>query len=385
MNYINASQDAKIEKSFEQLFDYFRSTNLQSEEYFVALYLLYLYYKEIDLTSVEYDYIASFNTTNIDSQSRLLNKDQVFELNQVFRPALEILGINVQNVSNGIFKNIDHKILEDNFPRIFDRLLYRLLKSQGRFSGEIIMPEELSRFMCSLVELPANAKIYNPFAGLASIGVLFDGGQDYIGQELNHRTWAIGALRILVHDNNHSHFIHGDSIQEWIGSQEFDLIISNPPFGLRLKHIVDGHFGRIRSAELFIVENGLAALKQKGKMILCVPKGLLFELGTEQNFRMHLIENDLLEMVISLPSGLLMNAGLATAIIVINKDKKEKGKVRFVEAKSFVESSPSKEKKLDHHKLNSVIWNSIDTEVLRIVSNETIAANDFNLNVPRYN
>lgn len=404
MNYIFPSQDAEIEKSFEQVFDYFRSTSLQREEYFVALYLLYVYYKKIKIEITLIDYIVQFNKTDIYSHSRSLNKDQVFQLNEFFRPALEVLDTSGQEAIYAIFKRIDHKIFDSNFSEIFDRLLNRLSKSQGRFSGEFMMPEELSRFMYGLAKLPSNAKVYNPFAGAASFAVYLNGEQAYLGQEISRTAWAIGAMRILVNEREVvSSFVLGDSLNDWNPTsvskdtdqldllnspnekEEFDLIISIPPFGLRLNHQINGHFGPYRFAELFLIENGLVALKQKGKMILCVPQGFLFgQSAAEQNLRMHLIDNDILEMVISLPSGMFMNTGVATAIIVINKDKKEKGKVRFVEAKSFVELSPSKEKKLNDYKLNTAIRNSIDTEVLRIVPNETIAANDFNLNVPRY-
>jgi len=48
--------------------------------------------------------------------------------------------------------------------------------------------------------LPSGAKVYNPFAGLASFGVFLDGGQHYFGQEYNSTTWAIGYLRILAYE-----------------------------------------------------------------------------------------------------------------------------------------------------------------------------------------
>ena len=56
------------------------------------------------------------------------------------------------------------------------------------------------RFICGLFELPEGAKVFNPFAGLASFGVNLDKGQDYFGQELNQKTWALGALRLMAYE-----------------------------------------------------------------------------------------------------------------------------------------------------------------------------------------
>lgn len=404
-NYISSNQVAEIENRFEQLFDFFRSTSLRREEYFVALYLLYVYCKRVDLSVKVFNDNSDINVTlsELNSHSLSLDTEQAKKLNDTFKPILEKLGQRGLQVANDILSDIDRNVLNDNFSEIFDRLLYRLSKSQGRFSGEFILPIELSRFMCGLAKLPANAKVYNPFAGLASFAVFLDGGQDYLGQEINLTTWAIGTLRIMASEREGvSSFVLGDSINDWNPTtvykhtkpedffnnapekEKFDLIISNPPFGLRLQHQYSSRFGPIRSAEHFLIENGLDALKFNGKMILCVPQGFLFRAGSEQNLRNYLIENDLLEMVISLPGGMLMNTGATTAIIVINKNKNDKGKVRFVDAKNFVESSTSREKKLNDYKLNSAIRNSTDSDVLRIVSNETIAAYDFKLNVPRY-
>lgn len=404
ISYTNTNYLLEVENHFEQLFHFFSSTSIRREEYFVALYLLYIYYKKIDLTVIDVNDKPTIQVrlTSLNSHSLSLDTEQAKKLNDTFKPILEKLGQRGLQIANDILSNIDRNVLNDNFSEIFDRLLYRLSRSQGRFSGEFILPLELSRLMCGLAQLPANAKVYNPFAGLASFAVFLDGGQDYLGQEINLTTWAIGTLRIMASEREGvSSFVLGDSLNDWNPTTEykhskpedffsnppenekFDLVISNPPFGLRLQHQYSSRFGPIRSAEHFIIENGLDALKFNGKMILCVPQGFLFRKGSEQNLRNYLIENDLLEIVISLPGGMLMNTGASTAIIVISKEKKEKGKVRFVDAKNFIESS-SREKKLNDYKLNSSIRNSTDSDVLRIVSNETITAYDFNLNVPRY-
>lgn len=405
MSFNIRNQIIELESRFDQLFDFFHSTNLKREEYFVALYLLYVYQRKIDLVvSVSNSsQNIEINLSDLNSQSLTLDSGQTKKLNDAFKPLLEKIGEHGLLIVGDILSGVDRNALKEVFPEIFDRLLYKLAKSQGRFSGEYIMPMELSRFMCSIAELSPNAKIYNPFAGLASFGIFLDGGQEYLGQEINSTTWALGALRILAHEREGvSKFVLGDSINDWnptrtyksnkpedillysSDKEKFDLIISEPPFGMRISNHLDGMFGSIKTYEHFLIEHGLKDLNQNGKMILCFPQGLLFRSGSEQNLRHYLIENDLLEMVISLPGGLLMNTGIPVVILLINKNKKQKGKVKLVDASKFVEASKSREKKLNDYALTSSIHKSVDSDVIKIVSNETIAEFDYNLNVPRY-
>jgi type I restriction enzyme M protein len=79
-----------------------------------------------------------------------------------------------------------------------------------------------------------------------------------------------------------------------------------------------------------------------------------------------------------------MNTGIPVVVLVINKAKREKGLVRFINAKKFVEDSSSREKRLNDYALNSVVRSSKESDALRIVSNDTIRNLGFNLNVPRY-
>lgn len=394
----------EIESRFKQLFEFFHKSNLRSEEHFVALYILFIYWKRLDIN------IGIYNNSNIkvilpelENHSKTLNSEQANKLNDFFRIILEKLDRRSIEDIKDILSGIDHDVLSDNFSQIFDKLLYDLTKYSSRLSGEFTLPLEISRFMCNLVQLPLNGKVYNPFAGLASFAVFLDSSQNYLGQELNLSTWAIGTLRVLANERKGlSNLILGDSFTNWNPTnlnnntrqkdfisyfpdkEKFDLIISNPPFGLRNLPRYDSRFGTVRSVEHFLIENSLDSLNEKGKMIFYVTQGFLFRNGSEHNIRKYLIENDLLEMVISLPSGMLMNTGVLTSIVVISKQKKEKGKVRFIDAVSFVESSNQRNKKLNDIKLDSEIYNSKDSDVLRIVSNETIAKYDFNLNVPRY-
>lgn len=285
-----------------------------------------------------------------------------------------------------VIDSVDSKILENNFLEIFDYILYQFLKSLGKFSGEFILPIELSRFMINIANPKDNARIYNPFAGAASFGVLAPEQSNYIGQEINKTTWVVGVLRLLALNSFHSKsLILGDSIKQWNPtSQEFDLIIASPPFGVRLPFGVSGKLGTIRNFENFTIEKGLDDLKSDGKLVILVSESFLFSSGQIANLRYHLIDNDLIESVISFPNGILHHTAIKTSVLVINKAKKNKGFINFIIADDFVITGTNRSKILKDLELVEIIAKRKESSFLKKISIDDIKSHDSVLDCQRY-
>lgn len=370
------------------MFDILRSETISSEDYHVMLFLLSAYKDGLISPDAlrEKPILIQSLLANINDTDKELSK-QYFPILQSFEPIVTRLSERgLASIIQALYA-INKKVLSNNFPNIFDSVLYRIAQSQGRYGGEFIQPVELTRFICALAELPEKSSVFNPFAGLASFGVYLGQGQNYFGQELNQKTWALGALRIMAYERpGTSRYVCDDSILHWPApSKKFDLIVANPPYGMRLGNQYRDVEPDFQTIEQFLLEKGVHSLKAKGKLIALLPQGILFRGMQEQRLREYLVKEDLLDTIISLPGGLLLNTGIPLVIMVLSKDKKSPDKVRFINAKKFVVSKNPHEKVLNDYGLNSVVHGSNrDPDVVRIVSNEQIRSLDYNLNVPRY-
>lgn len=369
------------------LFNILRSEHVSSDDYYFVLFLISIYkdgYFE-DILSTAPDEVKYL------IERRLYNSNGIHR--ELYSEIYKAFDHSLKQVSNmgliSIFQlltSIDLVLLKQHFADIFDNTLYRIAKSQGRHAGEFIQPVEITRLVCNLADLPKNSRIFNPFAGVASFAVLFDKDQNYFGQEINYTTWAIGTLRIMAYEKSGSStFVKDNSILNWPSdNHKFDLVVSNPPYNLRLSNKHRELFPKISTAEQFFIEKGITSLTHKGKLIAIFPIGFLFRGGQEQRLREHLIETDLIEFIIALPGGLLLNSGIPLVVLVLNKAKSKPGYVKFIDAKNHVESIGSREKRLNDYTLYSIVKNDHDSDSSRTISIEHIREFGYNLNVPRY-
>ncbi len=375
---------AEIWKVFDIL-----KERISTEEFHVLLYLLSIY-KDDFLHKVPM-HNGLLKNTKLRMTPGIA--DPYEEINKIYAPIYAKLTNDQLNRIFDIVESIGKDVLVNNFHSIFDYILYKISDVLGKGDARILQPMELTRLIQKIADLPEEASVYNPFAGVASFGVFLKQGQRYYGQELNSTAWAIGTLRILAHKRDeNSIFVSGDSTENWNPNKEkYDLIIANPPFGIQKGYEFSTRIGKVRSYEAFFIQNGVDSLKDNGKLIAIVSQSFLNNssnrsliTNSESLIRKYLVENDILETVISFPGGLLANTAIPIAIIVINKEKKEKGKVRLIDAKSFIDISPNKEIKLNNNLFSCLTNNQNDKENVRIVSNNTISQSEYNLRIQRY-
>jgi type I restriction enzyme M protein len=151
-------------------------------------------------------------------------------------------------------------------------------------------------------------------------------------------------------------------------------------------------------ADLAFLQHMVAVLKQDGKAGVVLPHGTLFRSGTEGTIRQGLLEADLVEGIVGLPSALFYNTGIPASIWIINKNKTEnqKGKVTIIDASSDYKEGKNQNELLPEH-VSKIVEaysslleegqrevNSISPKYGRIVTLAELAENDYNLNISRF-
>lgn len=173
------------------------------------------------------------------------------------------------------------------------------------------------------------------------------------GQELNPETYAIAVSDMLIKGGNVDGMKNGDTLShDAFPNHKFDYIISNPPFGIdwkkekeavekEAKKQYEGRFGpglpAISDSQMLFLLNGVAKLKDDGRMAIIQNGSSLFtgDAGSgPSEIRKYLIEGDLVEAIVQLPTDLFYNTGIATYVWVVTKDKaaERMGKIQLIDA-----------------------------------------------------
>ena len=316
------------------------------------------------------------------------NNSTLSEVFKVFLPTIKSLGEQTISQILEILNSIDPNLLQKNIVEIYDDSLDRIVLSQGRESGGFIQPNQLTEFINSYIGSTKDKKIFNPFSGAASLIKDCNESKSIYAQEINPKTWAIGQLRLIINESN-ANYKCDDSIMNWPTNMKFDLIVSSPPFGLRLNGANRDKYPEFRNAEDFLLGISVNSLSEKGQVVAVLPTGILFREGRERRIREDLIQNDLIDAIISFPGGLLHNTNIPFVIVILNKAKKHSNIIKIVNAEPFVSKPSIKESFIKKESFINVkellkAANNNESHSVRIISNQDVIKNNFNLNIARY-
>ena len=297
----------------------------------------------------------------------------------------------------------------------YEYLIKQFADTAGKKGGDFYTPREVVRLMVRLAEPQEGMRIYDPCVG--SGGMLVQ-ARDYVeehnqdpanlglyGQDANGGVWAICKMNLLLHKIRGADIRNDDTLanpQHTDGGElmRFDRVITNPPFSQkyskknlsfeeRFKHGYTS--ARAKRADLMFVQHMLASLRQGGKVCTVMPHGVLFRSRKEQDIRQSMIEDDLLEAVIGLPSNLFYNTGIPAAILVFrhegDKPTERENKVLFINAdREYEEGRAQNYLRAEHiEKIVSTYRAFEDVEdYATVVPVEELKENDWNLNIRRY-
>jgi type I restriction enzyme M protein len=317
------------------------------------------------------------------AKSSFVKDKKYAQVVEVFAPYLNMFSVAEHHTFIHGLKDIPIGSLKTHFTRSFDWVLAHITSIRSGFLSDSIHSAEITMLMCGLAETDDSMKVFNPFAGLGGIGYRLKSNKT-LCQEIDRATWAVGELRMMAHGlTDKIDFALTDSILNWPEkSEKFDLVIANPPIGIKFKQAYGAAIKDSNSFEHFFVTRGLASLNENGKLIALVPQKFLH---TESQVRKYLFDQELVDTVISIPGGVYNYTHTSLMVVVIDKAKRNSGRVKFVDAKSFVDGAQKRSLKLDYNALLQAITATESShEDIKILDVATIAANDYSFNVGRY-
>lgn len=262
---------------------------------------------------------------------------------------------------------------------VFEELIRKFAEISNETAGEHFTPREVIRLMVNLIFIEDDdvlskpgvvRTIYDPTAGTG--GMLSVAGEylaehnpqarlTVFGQELNPESYAICKADMLIKGQDVANISFGNTLSDdGHAHKQFDYMLANPPFGVEWKKVekevrkeheqqgYNGRFGpglpRVSDGSMLFLLHLLSKMRpaaEGGSRFGIVLNGSpLFTGGAgsgESEIRRYVLENDLCEAIVGLPTDMFYNTGISTYIWIISNRKPaaRKGKVQLIDASGY--------------------------------------------------
>jgi len=298
----------------------------------------------------------------------------------------------------------------DIIGNAYEYFIGRFAAGAGKKAGEFYTPPEVSTLLAKMLAPQPGDRICDPACGSGSLLIKCArevGSNDYAlyGQENNGSTWALAKMNMFLHDVASACIEWGDTLLapalvEDGHLMQFDVVIANPPFSqsrwgrdIWTNDPYERNFAGLpprSSADYAWVQHMLKSMAPiTGRMAVILPHGVLFRGASEYRIRRRILEDDLLEAVIGLGPKLFYGTGIAASILVFRSRKppEKKNLVIFIDAARLFRKGQGRNT-LGLANIDQILrWYRGCKDVpgaVRIVTLKEIAANGWNLNIPRY-
>ena len=262
---------------------------------------------------------------------------------------------------------------------VFEELIRKFAEISNETAGEHFTPREVIRLMVNLLFIEDDQaltkpgvvrSIYDPTAGT---GGMLSVAEEHLaslnpnarlvmyGQELNPESYAICKADMLIKGQDIANIIRENTLSaDGLPGKHFDYMLSNPPFGVEWKKIekeirkeaeqmgFNGRFGpglpRVSDGSLLFLLHLISKMRPAvdgGSRFGIVLNGSPLFTGAagsgESEIRRYVLENDLVEAIIGLPTDMFYNTGISTYIWIVSnrKPKARKGKIQLIDASGF--------------------------------------------------
>lgn len=242
---------------------------------------------------------------------------------------------------------------QDVLGRVYEYCLQQFASQEGKNAGEFYTPSCIVRTIVEILQ-PYSGRIYDPACGS---GGMFVQSAKFVknhqkdvrnisiyGQEYNTTTWKMCKMNLAIRGLEGN---LGEAADTFTNDQHptlrADFIMANPPFNLKVwghDQLIDDPRWKYgippeSNANFAWMEHMIHHLAPNGKMGLVLANGSLSsQSGGEGEIRKNIIEADLVEGIVALPSQLFYNTGIPVCLWFLAKDKAQKGKTVFIDARN---------------------------------------------------
>lgn len=316
---------------------------------------------------------------NLEAYIQSFSKDA----REIFEHFKFIDFIGLLNDANLLYKIVQKVRTTDLSPKVisnhdmglvFEELIRRFAESSNETAGEHFTPRDIIRLTTSLVFMEDDEALTKPgiirtlYDATGGTGGFLSAGMEYVhelnpqavirayGQELNPESYAICKADMLIKGQEVKNIKLGNTLSnDQLYADKFDYMLCNPPFGVDWKKIetdikdehtlkgFDGRFGpglpRVSDGSLLFLLHLISKQRdaaEGGSRIGIILNGSpLFTGGAgsgESEIRRYILEADLLEAIVALPTDMFYNTGISTYIWILSNKKaaERKGKVQLI-------------------------------------------------------
>ncbi len=308
----------------------------------------------------------------------------------------------------------------DFFSTLFEYMIKDYNKDGGGKYAEYYTPHSVAKIIADILvgnDQPSNVRIYDPSAGsgtllmnLASrIGV--DKTTVY-SQDISQKSSNLLRLNLILNGLQHSihNIVQGNTIIANRHPEKMDYIVSNPPFKLDFSEWRDRVESLPEASERFFagvpkvpakskdkmaiyelfVQHIIYSLKADGQAAVVLPTGFITaQSGIDKAIRQHLVDNQMLAGVVSMPSNIFATTGTNVSILFI--DKKNKGEVVLIDASNLgtkVKEGKNQKTVLSPEEEQKIVETFIQKEAVEdfsvTVSYEDIKEKNYSLSAGQY-
>jgi len=252
-------------------------------------------------------------------------------------------------------KMVDSGSSRDVLGRTYEYCLSKFAEAEGKLAGEFYTPSCVVRTLVEVLQ-PFNGRVYDPCCGS---GGMFVQSARFIenhsgnlrnisvfGQDSNPTTWKLAQMNLAIRgiEANLGSYNADTFFNDCHPTLRADYIMANPPFNLsgwgadKLKDDVRWQYGLppASNANFAWLQHMIYHLAPNGKMGMVLANGALSsQSGGEGEIRKKIINADLVECIVAMPTQLFYTTQIPVSLWFLSKNKKQPGKTLFIDARKL--------------------------------------------------